>query len=151
MSKKYIYEVPITIKSNGTFSVIARSEEEAKKIAENECYVSGNVTIPTAVENNEKIDNWDIQYLDQSIGNPGARICSYCNCGMNKGYIIDESSETYCSEKCFQKDKPNDYKDYIKGEDIFYTDWEPEEYISPNKCWGCGEDSKITCTCNKNE
>ena len=58
------------------------------------------------------------------------RICSECKNEMNKGYIIENGIEYYCSDDCLHKHYTE--KEYLElynnGEgDSYYTEWESEE------------------------
>ena len=56
-----------------------------------------------------------------------ARKCSRCGKLMNKGYVIDNGCEYYCSEECLSKVMTLEEYDklYNKGEgDSYYTEWE---------------------------
>lgn len=130
MKKTFIYQVPVTFETKGTVSIIAESKEEAYKIANNDFYIAGDPIIPTSVEANKLFNDWDIPYFTKEIGTPSARVCTHCNKGMNEGYLLEESSETFCSEKCFQKEHTDDYQNYIRGEEIYWTNWEPEACIT---------------------
>ena len=58
------------------------------------------------------------------------RICSECKNKMNRGYVIENGLEYYCSDDCLHKHYTE--KEYLElynnGEgDSYYTEWESDE------------------------
>lgn len=59
-----------------------------------------------------------------------ARKCSWCDEGMNEGYVIHAGLEHYCCDEClFKKYDPMEYDEmYDDGAgDSYYTLWEDDE------------------------
>lgn len=56
-----------------------------------------------------------------------ARTCEKCHKGMNEGYLLEPTSETYCSIVCIQrKFRLRDYVALMNTDYLFWTTWYDE-------------------------
>lgn len=65
------------------------------------------------------------------------RSCTKCGAGMSDGYMAEDGSGTWCSDKCLFTDgyTPEQYQEDYDAGSVFYTAWEDEETLLDGEGW----------------